>query len=150
MKKLYALLTVIALVLSACGGDASNNGDALSQSLENTKWELVEYGYKMDSKTSVLPNSKYTLLFSNNVDVNGTIDCNTFSSTYSASEGEITIVPFGATEIGCPQLGNGAYETEVRFVNDALYSARTYSKSNVSLIITAADSSQLIFLKVEN
>mgnify|MGYP000449569674 CR=1 FL=1 len=143
--KLVSLLFCI-LLLNGCGSSDENIDSKLS--LEKNNWSLVSYGFEIDEKIGVLENTNYSLYFNTTSEVSGNIDCNTFLSSYESDGESLSIRQVAPTEIACPLIDNLDYEIQTNFVQNALSTAQEYSIEGLELTITSMDSSQLIFIAV--
>jgi len=129
---LFSLL-VLALVLSACGG----NGSAVTPSLTGTHWVLEQINGK-----PVIENVIPTLSFRGDQEVGGNASCNNFNGTYTGKDGALTIGPLATTMMACLEPA-GLMEQEAAYLK-ALESAVEYRIEKGKLLIM--DSAKAVVL----
>jgi heat shock protein HslJ len=118
-RKLLAFFVCI-LFLSGCGNDSSQNKPALEQN----NWNLISYGFQLEEKYNVLENTSYTLSFVSSSEVSGSIDCNSFVSSYESDAVRLNFEQIAPTEIACAITGNTDYEAQNNFVLNSLATAQ--------------------------
>ena len=160
-RNLLFALTGILLLGCNSGNQAPSSEQALpateadkqtnsSSVLSSSAWELVALGLEQNEKQHVLTGSQYTLEFkeSNQVgagELTGKINCNQLFSSYQVEENRLLLKTAGITEMGCITMNYPEYNQQENFITQALYSTQSYQIKDTQLIITASDSSQLIF-----
>ena len=113
MKKdaIITIITVLAVVLVACGGSDAN-------ALRNTAWELESL-----AENAVLPGTTITLEFSDG-QISGSAGCNQYGGSYQTEEDNLSVGDIFATEMGCIEP-EGILEQETAYLT-ALGTAATY------------------------
>ena len=149
MKKLGLSLLVVAS-LAGCNSDT----DDTIYTLDSTEWVLTEYSWLPDSQSPpvLLPNTSYKLQFVEGENkVSGTIDCNSFESSYTATETTISIENIAPTERLCSYATN-ASDTELEqyidqnsFVILALSTIDSYLIESDKLTIVSVGGQSLTF-----
>ena len=125
----------------------SENKSQESVLLSDVEWNLVSYGYSEGNKSTLLSGTTYSLNFNDDSKaVSGGVDCNSFDSSYTADASEIKIASISVTERACSRIAETKYQEQNAFILDALSSLTAYSISDSMLVLTSADSSQLMFL----
>ncbi len=95
-------LTIIGVILIAgivvVAALSSNNG----ATLQGTNWEWNSMTETSPAAQSVVPNpSSYTITFNDDGTFNGQADCNLFSGTYTADNGQISLLMGPTTLAEC-------------------------------------------------
>ena len=150
MKK-FGLSLFIAASLYGCDSDTAE----ATYTLDSTEWNLTEYGWLPDSKLppDLLPKTSYKLQFiEGESNVSGTIDCNSFESSYTATESNISIEYIAPTEKLCP-YATSASEAELEQYNDqnsfvvlALSTIDSYSLESNELYVISVGGQYLRFV----
>ena len=140
---IFRLITIIIIFLIGC----SENKSQESVLLSDAEWDLISYGYSEGNKSTLLPGTTYSLNFNDDSNtVRGGIDCNSFDSSYTADASEIKITLISVTKIACSRIAETKYQEQNSFILNALSSLTTYSISDSMLVLTSADSSQLMYV----
>ena len=155
----YGLLaSLLTLFVWGCSSDGQTGQivdeqfDPLSQhsdegllALQNKDWQLVSFGLSEEPKIGLVENSSYHLQFDHSGEAFGSLDCNLFSTPYSADNKQLTFTAIAATEMACIGMGQEGYRAQESFIINALMSAVSYEVKEATLIITASDSAQLVY-----
>lgn len=96
MKKIYFLLIVLVVLLSACSGS--------SVSLEG-EWTLVSYG-DASNPTSALPDVETSINFDADGKFGGNVGCNSFGAGYQVNGNQITFEAAVSTMMFCEETMN--------------------------------------------
>ncbi|MCJ8312755.1 MAG: META domain-containing protein [Saccharospirillaceae bacterium] len=135
-------LLIIVFLLSCSLFGCQTDGNHIS----DIQWQLSSYGFQADTKKTVLDGSSYRIFFAKDDNkVSGSIDCNSFQSTYVINNEKLEIEALAVTEIACPLMVNDDYLIQTEFIINALSTVATFSLSEGQLTLSAVDSSQLIF-----
>ncbi len=118
-----------------------------TDSLANTRWQLVWYGTE-DNPTSTIATHPITLFFGSDNRAFGNASCNQYGSAYSINEGRIVFEPPISTKMACVE--NDAMEQESVYLS-ALSTVTSYEIVNNQLILTY-EGGQMVFdsLALEN
>ena len=150
MKK-FGLSLIIAA--SLCGCDSET--DDTTYSLDSTEWVLTEYNWLPNSQSpqGILPNTSYKLQFVKSENkVLGTIDCNSFESSYTASENTLSIEYIATTKIGCSYATSASdieleqYNDQNEFIVLALSTINSYSLNEDEFSVISAGGQYLKFV----
>lgn len=133
MKKIFVLLSVMAIALAACA-------PATSASIVG-EWTLESYGDPANP-TPAAPEVETSIIFGEDGQVNGTAGCNGFGGDYKVGDGTITFGALVSTLMFCEGPA-GEQETAVFgvFVETA-----SYELNGNTLTITSADGSSVVVL----
>lgn len=133
MKKIFVLLSVMAIALAACSPakPASIAGE----------WTLESYGDPANP-TPAAPDVETSIIFGDDGQVNGNVGCNGFGGDYKTGDGTITFGALFSTLMFCEGPA-GEQETAVFgvFVETA-----TYELNVNTLTITSADGNSIVVL----
>lgn len=155
----YGLLaSLLTLFVWGCSSDGQTGQiidkqfDQLGQhseadllALQNKDWQLVSFGLSEEPKIGLVENSSYHLQFNHSGEAFGSLDCNLFSTPYTAHNKQLSFTAIAATEMACIGMGQQGYRAQESFIINALMSAVSYEVTETTLIITASDSSQLVY-----
>jgi len=139
MKKKYvtvvALVGILILSLTACGGGNSASDDPL----DGTSWELMAY-----RKTRPISGTTITATFEDGK-VSGSAGCNSYSGSYQVyGDNRIAIGPTAITEMACMEP-EGVMEQEMTFI-EFLTGAQTFQLTDEQLQLFRADGEALTFV----
>ena len=137
--RFYIIVLLLSCSLFGCQTDEN--------SISDIQWQLSSYGFQADTKNTVIDGSSYLIFFGDDNKISGTIDCNSFQSTYLIDGEQLEIVEIALTEIACPLMENVDYLKQTEFIINTLITVSTFSLSEGLLTLSAVDSSQLIFNK---
>lgn len=145
MKESLLILLGLLLLMSGCQSKSSKDNSDIT--LFDTNWTLISYGYQNDEESKVLINyASYSVVFeSSSNSVKGTIDCNSFESTFSIVGENITVDDVLPTEITCSRSGEIYFEDQVNTVVNAFRTISFYTLSESKLTLTTFDSMELVF-----
>ena len=131
MKKIFVLLSVMAIALAACS-------PAKSASIVG-EWTLESYGDPANP-TPAAPDVETSIIFGDDGQVNGNVGCNGFGGDYKTGDGTITFGALFSTLMFCEGPA-GEQETAVFgvFVETA-----TYELNVNTLTITSADGNSIV------
>ena len=133
MKKIFVLLSVMAIALAACS-------PAKSASIVG-EWTLESYGDPANPTPSA-PDVETSIIFGEDGQVNGTVGCNGFGGDYKAGDGTITFGALFSTLMFC----EGAAGEQEQVVLAALVGTTSYSLNGNTLTVTSADGSSVVVL----
>ena len=137
---------VLSMALWSCAKNSEDENITGDIILTGVTWDLISYGYKDDTKKKIIEGTSHKLNFSNQPrSVVGHIDCNSFSSSYTASNDKLNIINVSPTEINCANSNKIEYYDQINFIMNALSSITTYSIEGFKLTLNSSDSSQLIY-----
>ena len=137
MKKKFAFLFLMTILLSGCAGD---------NPLGDTSWELVSYG-PADNPTPAEPDIFATISFSADGNLKGNVGCNGFSGPYEVSGNELSTGPLMATLMGCESARMEQESAVLRLLNGRL----SFESDGERLTITSEDGhSGLDLIRTEN
>ena len=133
MKKIFVLLSVMAIALAACSPakPASIAGE----------WTLESYGDPANPTPSA-PDVETSIIFGEDGQVNGTVGCNGFGGDYKVGDGTITFGALFSTLMFC----EGAAGEQEQVVLAALVGTTSYSLNGNTLTVTSADGSSVVVL----
>lgn len=97
--KIFALLGITAITLSACCSNCRQNKSSEIKSLTETTWQVIQFeGKAFDAK-----GDSYTLKFEDNNAISGKGDCNRLMGGYTVSDkGVLDLSKMGSTRMMCP------------------------------------------------
>ncbi|MBV6401820.1 MAG: hypothetical protein CNIPEHKO_02123 [Anaerolineales bacterium] len=133
MKKIFVLLSVMAIALAACSSakPASIVGE----------WTLESYG-DPTNPTPAAPDVETSIIFGDDGQVNGNVGCNGFGGDYKTGDGTITFGALAATLMFC----EGAAGEQETAVFGVFVETASYSLDGNTLTITSADGSSVVVL----
>jgi heat shock protein HslJ len=136
MKKIYFLLIVLVVLLSAC------SGSSVSSVSPEGEWKLVSYG-DASSPTSALPNVETSINFDADGKFGGSVGCNSFGAGYQVSGNQITFEPVVSTLMFCEEtMGQ-----ETVFLNIISEQTLNFELNGNQLTLTSQDGSSVIVLE---
>ena len=144
VKILKIVFLSTSVILYACSGDSETELNQVAEIHEGI-WVLEEYGYESAIKTQVIEEVRYEISFNFEGDYSGFLDCNSIFGSYTITLDSINISYPGETKIACLNSDQESYSDETMFFRETLANATSYSISEGQLIISASDSSQLLF-----
>tara|TARA_B100000809_G_C14681428_1_gene367042 strand:+ start:25 stop:504 length:480 start_codon:yes stop_codon:yes gene_type:complete len=124
---------IMAASLISCDSDSEKAANQFDYS--GNYWSLVSYGWTSETMAQLLPETHYEIRFSKEVsEVTGTIDCNSFQSSYSSTENNLSIDYLAPTEMLC------SYE-----INSSTEELQKYKDQNsfITLALSTIDHSEI-------
>jgi heat shock protein HslJ len=112
------------------------------QPLVGTNWVLTSYLVGGDAVAGVLPDVEVTAVFDEEGNLTGSAGCNTYSATYTASNGMLTLTPAVSTKMACT-TPEGVMDQESFYLN-ALGSIVFYQIRANSLDLLDANGNALL------
>ncbi len=103
------------------------------QTLTDSSWQVTGYNNGAEALVSLMTDTTISLQFSATGTVSGRAGCNTFTGTYTSSDGTVTITGLASTQIMCIKP-EGIMDQEAQFVA-ALQKATVYSIENGALVM---------------
>jgi len=134
--KMFALLFLAAILLSACGFFPTTN-----DSLDGTSWELVSIGERPP-----LAGTTITLSFEDGL-ARGSSGCNSYGGAYQINGEQIEFQEFEATVMACLDPA-GVMEQEQIYLQ-YLGEAQRFEMTNGQLQIYGSESETLTFVPFE-
>jgi heat shock protein HslJ len=139
VKLLGALVVLVAIALTACGGKTAEG----AADLEGTKWTLLSYG-PPDSPEVLVDGTEITLEFdADGGRISGSAGCNSYFSEVEIEGNKLSTGVVGSTEMYCMDP-EGVMEQEKAYTA-ALTSVESYQIQDQQLRITCADGQVLVF-----
>jgi len=132
MKKIYFLLIVLVVLLSACSGS--------SVSLEG-EWALVSYG-DASNPTSALPDVETSINFDADGKFGGNVGCNSFGAGYQVNENQVTFESAFSTMMFCEETMN----QETAILGIVSEQTLNFELNGNQLKLTSQDGSSVIVL----
>ncbi len=133
MKKIFVLLSMMAIALAACA-------PAASPSIVG-EWTLESYG-DATNPTPAAPDVETSIIFGDDGQVNGNVGCNGFGGDYKTGDGTITFGALFSTLMFCE--GPAGEQEQVLF--GVFVETATYELNGNALTITSADGSSVVVL----
>ncbi|MBL8090739.1 MAG: META domain-containing protein [Anaerolineales bacterium] len=133
MKKIYFLLIVLVVLLSACSGS--------SVSLEG-EWALVSYG-DASNPTSALPDVETSINFDADGKFGGNVGCNSFGAGYQVNGNQITFEPAFSTMMFC----EATMDQETAILGIVSEQTLNFELRGNQLTLTSQDGSSVIVLE---
>lgn len=133
MKKIFVLLSVMAIALAACS-------PAASPSIVG-EWTLESYGDPTNPTPSA-PDVETSIIFGEDGQVNGNVGCNVFGGGYKVGDGTVTFGNLFSTLMFC----EGAAGEQETVVFGVFVETATYKLNGNTLTITSADGSSVVVL----
>lgn len=134
MKKIFALLLLIAITLAACA-------PAESASIVG-EWGLVSYGDPANP-TPAAPDVETSIIFGEDGQVNGTAGCNGFGGDYKVNGDTIQFDSLFMTEMACI----GPADQQERVLFSVFVGTASMALDGDALTITSADGSAVVVLE---
>ena len=103
------------------------------QTLSDSSWQVTGYNNGAEALVSLMTDTTISLQFSATDTVSGRAGCNTFTGTYTSTDGTVTITGLASTQIMCIKP-EGIMDQEAQFVA-ALQKASVYSIENGALVM---------------
>ena len=133
MKKIFVLLSVMAIALGACSSakPASIVGE----------WTLESYGDPANP-TPAAPDVETSIIFGDDGQVNGNVGCNGFGGDYKTGDGTITFGALFSTLMFC----EGAAGEQEQVTLAVFVGTTSYTLNGNTLTVTSADGSSVAVL----
>jgi len=133
----YALMTMMALALMACGSSK------VMKTIDSVQWQVTQIGAK--DLTQIPDDERPTMNFdADNMRVSGSSGCNTYSGGYTLAEDLITFGPMAVTKKACPDMS-----IEDAFTNAAQKATRMEIKGALLRFYDAANMEVMEAIAVE-
>jgi heat shock protein HslJ/uncharacterized lipoprotein YbaY len=130
------------MVLLDGGGEAVLIYATETQELAGTSWQVISYNNGKGGVVSVIIDTEITANFGEDGQVTGRASCNNYFGPYEAQDGNISMGPFGATEMWCSEP-EGIMDQESQYLA-ALETAATYKIEGHRLSMRTADGAMAV------
>jgi heat shock protein HslJ len=139
MRKIFLLMTVCSILLSACAAPA--DGGESGASLAGTNWRLASYGPVSATQTAAA-DVDTSLAFGSDGKLSGNMGCNGFGGDYSQAGNTLTFGPIMRTLMAC----EGQRMEQEDAAMQVLVDTATFTLDGDTLTIFSADGGTLLEL----